>query len=114
PRRLSAWARMVPAALLVAGAAAVVTHPLPAGGAALAGPAQSGEDIRRWGPLDHYLGYNPVVEFTIAPGVRRLRIQGQELDAEQIDRWLRSTSLAERAAIVQEAEALGRRAPPYD
>ncbi|MEM7357202.1 MAG: M56 family metallopeptidase, partial [Acidobacteriota bacterium] len=43
PRRLSAWARMVPAALLVAGAAAVVTHPLPAGGAALAGPAQSGE-----------------------------------------------------------------------
>ena len=114
PRRAQATAFFLPAALLVSGSAALVAYPLPAGSAALAEVSPSGEDVRRWGPLDHYLGYNPVVEFTVAPGFRRLRIQGNELDAEQIDRWQRATTMAERAAIVRQAEAYGRRAPPWD
>ena len=112
--RAPAWGRALPAALLLAGSAALVVSPLPAGSAALAGVPQGGEDVRTWGPLDHFLGFNPRVELVIAPGVRRLRIQGQELDAAAIERWLRATSLEEKAAMVREAEAAARRAPPGD
>ena len=112
PRHSPVLATALLAVLLFAGAAALVVSPLPVGSAALLDFPHSREDIRGWGPLDHFLGFNPRVEQIVEPGGHRLRIQGHELDAEQIDRWRNAVSLAERAAIVLEAEDLARRAPP--
>ena len=112
--RVSFPARIVPALLLLTGCAALVSNPLPPGAVATAPFAENGEDVRRWGPLDHFLGFNPIVEVVVAPGEHRIRIQGWELDAEQMERWNQATTLAERAAMVLEAEELARRASPTD
>jgi len=112
--RSTALARLLPVAFLLVGVVALISYPLPAGSAATLSVTPSGEDIRSWGALDHYLGFNPRIEIVDAPGEYRISIQNHELDAEQIERWHRASTLAEKAALVREAEALSRRAPPAD
>ena len=87
----------------------MATSPVPAGTAALLPPSTTGEHVGRWGLLDHFLGYNPVVEVVVVDGSPSVRIQGEALSLQELARWQQAESLAARAQIVAEAE---RRALP--
>ncbi len=107
--RVPRAALVLTAIVLALGVGALVAMPLPTGDLATVDATDNGEDVRNWGPLDHLLGYNPVIEVVVAPGVNRVNIQGHELDAEDIVRWHRSTSLEGKATMVREAEEKVRR-----
>jgi hypothetical protein len=106
PERRSSRLRTL-ATLLLLAAGSFTLHLSP-----LATWRQAAFDERAgWGPLDHALGFNPVIETPGSGGDGSVWIQDLELSPQESRRWLGTLSLAERAEMVCAVE---RRSRAYD